>query len=56
MVSNGEKIELKAVGELKGTVTDSNGNPKLNVTLRDIVYTLQSQFNLLSLTKLMSEG
>ena len=51
---NGENIESKDVGELKGTVTDANGNPELSVALNDVVFTPRSQFNLLSLTKLMS--
>ena len=49
-------MESKAFGELKGIVTDKNGNPKLRFTLKDVVFTPQSQFNLLSLTKLMREG
>ena len=55
-VGNVEKMESKAVGELKGIVTYKNGNPELRVTLKGVVFTSQSQFNLLSLTKLMSEG
>ena len=53
-VGNSEKMESKAVGELKGTVMDVNGNPKISFALKDVTYTPQCQYNLLSLTKLMS--
>ena len=54
-VGNGEKMESKAVGELKRTETDANVNPKLSVALKDVARTPQYEFNLLSLTKLMNE-
>ena len=41
-MGNGEKMESKAIREFKGTVMDANGNPKLGVTIKDVVFTPQS--------------
>ena len=48
-VGNGENMESKAIGELKGTATDVNGNPKTSVAPKDVACTPQSHFNLISL-------
>ena len=53
IVSNGEKIISEGIGEIKGTVINKNGKALINIILQDVVYMLQSQLNLLSLTKLI---
>ena len=44
------------IGMIKGMVTDRNGRAQMKVTLSNVVYTPSSQYNLLSLTKMMSDG
>ena len=44
------------IGTIKGTVTDKNGRAQMKVTLSNIVHTPSSQYNLLSLTKMMSDS
>ena len=55
-VGNGEKMISTSIGTIHGTITDKYGNWLLNVTLKEVVHTLAAQFNLLSITKLMSDG
>ena len=46
----------KAAGDIKGTIASRNGTEVTSVVLKDAVRTPSAQFNLLSLTKLTSEG
>ena len=55
-VENGAKVESKAIGQIKGTVTTKAGNEIAKVTLQDVALTPNSKFNLLSLMKMMNDG
>ena len=55
-VENGERINSIAICELKGNVNIKNRNVVSKVVLKDIAYTPQSKFNLLSVTRMISEG
>jgi len=55
-VGNGNKMESTAIGNIQGTITNKMGHPLMSVTLKDVVHTPSSRFNLLSLTRLMNEG
>ena len=55
-VGNGDKIKSVSVGQIKGAVTTKMGQIIASVVLKEVAYTPQSKFNLLSLIKMMSEG
>jgi len=55
-VGNGQKMQPATVGDIKGTITSKEGVALMNVTLKNVLHTPTSQYNLLSVTKLMSEG
>jgi len=55
-VGNGQKMKSTGIGQLDGIITDKYRMKQLSVILKDIVYTPEVQFNLLSLTKMMNEG
>ena len=55
-VGNGQKMKSTAIGCMQGIITDKCSKENTNVTLNDVVHAPEAQFNLLSVTKLMSEG
>ena len=55
-VGNGQKMEPAVIGDVRGLVTNRNGQAQMKAVLNNIVHTPTSKHNLLSLTKLMSEG
>jgi len=56
MVGNGERIKSTTLGSIRGLVTTRKGEIVAKVTLTDVACTPDSKFNLLSITKMMSEG
>ena len=44
------------VGDIKGIIISKYRRGTMTVILKDVVHTVATQFNLLLLTKLMSEG
>jgi len=55
-VGNRDKMISKHMGDIKGMITTKYGQEVAKVWLKDVAYTPKSKFNLLSLTKMMSEG
>ena len=54
-VDNSNKMESVAIGNIPGTITNKIDYPLMSVTLKEVVHILLSRFNLLSLTRLISE-
>ena len=53
-IGNRERITSTALGKVEGIITTKEGTMLAKVMLDKVLYILQSKFNLLSLTKIMS--
>jgi len=55
IVGNGEKVDSIEVGSIAGTITDKKGKEIAKAKLKNIIHTLASKFNLLSIVKIISK-
>jgi hypothetical protein len=55
-VGNGEVIVAKKTGDIPGVICDKHGNTLNTATISEVALMKGTQFNLFSLTKLMTQG